>query len=119
MSQRVIVSNPNNDALTTTGTAVSFSSDYASHSIYNVASLTVGSAETAGTISHNLGFFPKTWVYYSNNDGGTIWNLRLPANGPGFGEDYYIGTNNIVIERGTGLVNRTYNVVIFTRSPNP
>lgn len=127
MAQKIIVSKTGNDALTATGTMLSFSSDFASHSIYNIASLSLGTTESTGTITHNLNFVPKTWVFVGGtDDGGTAFIQRIPTdNSPLTGDrvDYYATESSLVIQRypldGTVFGSLNFNAVIFTRSPNP
>jgi len=123
MTQKFVVSRDGNDALTATGTALSFSSDYATHAIFNIASLSMGTTVTLGTISHNLGYIPKTWIFVEEPDGTATFYRRIPRNYvDGLTPDnidYYVGTANIVIKKESASLAHDFKAVIFTRSPNP
>lgn len=114
------VSKPGYNALTTGNANLSFSSELATHSIYNVVSLTIGSADTAGTISHNLGYIPKTWIFQEIGSGTASYMRRIPIIDFNNGDiDYTIGTANIIVQTRYVSTDTNYKTVIFTRSPNP
>jgi hypothetical protein len=114
------VSKPGYNVLTTSNANLSFSSQLATHSIYNVASLTIPSAGTAGTISHNLGYIPKTWIFQEIGSGTASYMRRIPVIDDTNGHiDYTIGTANITVKTLWVSSDTDYKVIIFTRSPNP
>jgi len=110
------VSKSGYNVLTTGNANLSFSSELATHSIYNISTLSISSGKSAGTVSHNLGFIPKTWVFYA--DGAAI--RRAPKDGWWDGDsiDYYVGTSKLVVEVEDTSTSYSFKVVIFTRSPN-
>lgn len=120
------VSKPGYNVLTTDNVNLSFSSELATHSIYNIASLSIAGSLSAGTISHNLGYIPKTWIFEvvgTNRftfSGTADYMRRIPISDFTEGDiDYTIGTADIVVQ--TNYVSDDINLkaIIFTRSPNP
>ena len=115
MSIVLKISKPTYDVLTTGDTNLTFSSELATHAIYNVYDITFPSG-IFYTITHNLGYVPKVWVYlkYAN------YLKRIPIiTGVADGLDYWITSTTVVIDRDNIYATGTYIVVIFTRSPNP
>ena len=106
------------DAYTTGNENLSFSSELASHSIYDSVTVTKTSPATSVTHNHNLGFVPKVWVYVSLNDAGGDYYRRIPQNISSDRMDYYITTTTVVIETDSTST-MSFRVLIFTRSPNP
>lgn len=107
------------DVTKTDNENLSFSSELASHSIYNVVSATKGAASSSVTISHNLGFVPKVWVFLEDSDGDGDFLKRVPiiytvSSGS---VDYYVNTSDIVIESDVVSTAYTFQVIIFTREP--
>ena len=105
----------------TTGSAnLSFSSDLATHSIFNISTLNISSGSSSGTINHNLGFIPKTWVFYVTEYATDPALRRVPKDGYWTNDsiDYYITTSSVVVEVEDTSHSYSFKVVIFTRSPN-
>ncbi len=122
MAQKIAISKEGNNADTSTGTALVFSSDYATHSIYNVVTSIIPAGDSFGTVSHNLGFVPKTWIFNYGTTGTETRLTRIPGNAGGpwnTSFDYSVGTSDIIIQRSGTASAGTLSVMIFTRSPNP
>lgn len=112
------ISKPTFNVLTTGNTNLAFSSELATHSIYQVTSASISGANTSTTINHNLGFVPKTWIFWKSNDGVSDFLSRIPLT-TGNEYDYYVTSSDIVISRFYASGTDNFYVVIFTRSPNP
>jgi hypothetical protein len=120
------ISKPSYDVLTTGNINLSFNSELATHSIYNVSTITLGTGVTSGTISHNLGYPPKAWVFledtkvFSGDSDGTAFLRRIPCYVDYAGNwlDYYVGTANLVINKDVTGTSYTFKAIIFTRSPS-
>lgn len=121
MSQGMKVSKPGEDVLTAGNEALSFSSELATHSLYDTVTITKPSGTANVTYAHNLGYIPKTWIYYEQSSGGTTFYSRIPYfDFNTYDIDYYVGTANIVIQTAFASgVTLNFRAVIFTRSPNP
>ena len=117
MSQVMKVSKPTFDVLTTGNENLSFSSELATHSIYNVVTVTKTSPATSVTYTHNLGYVPKVWVFRILNDGADYYS-RMPQNISSDRIDFKITSTTVVIETDA-TATMSFRVVIFTRSPNP
>jgi hypothetical protein len=117
MSQVMKVSKAGHNVLTATDANLSFSSELASHSIYNVVTLSKPSPDTSVTYNHNLGYVPKVWVFISLNDGADYYR-RVPQMIAFDRVDYTISSTAIVISTDATAA-KTFRVIIFTRSPNP
>jgi hypothetical protein len=114
MSIKMAVSKASFDVLTTSNQNLIFSSDLATHSIYSIVPLTITSPDTAGTITHNLGYAPKVWAMGSATS--NTW-YRIPYLSPGVQQiDYYIDTANVVIEAPAFTSPLNLKVIIFTRT---
>lgn len=114
MSYVMEISKPGYNVLITDNKNLSFSSELATHSIYNVATITW----PPYTFHHGLGYIPKTWIFRLNGVAPNDYYSRIPIiDYGGDGRDYYITDQDIVIENATD--GEVYKVVIFTRSPNP
>ena len=107
------------DVNTTANVNLSFSSDLATHSIFNTPSLGIAIGSASVTYTHNLGYVPKVWIFILLNDGAEYYR-RIPLDRSNSGEsiDYYITSTTIVIEIEDTTVDYNFLVVIFTRSPN-
>lgn len=107
------------NVLTTGNENLSFSSELASHSIYNIVSAVMGVAETNITYTHDLGYIPKVWIFVVDNDGSDFYR-RVPLTIEATGEiiDYRISSTTVYIESDTAS-EKTFKIVVFTRSPNP
>ena len=106
------------DAYSTGDQNLSFSSKIASHSVQSITTVTKTSPATSATLTHNLGYVPKVWIFVSLSDGGGAYYRRIPQNISGDRIDYYITTTTVVIQTdSTATID--FRVIIFTRSPNP
>ncbi len=121
MSQGMKVSRPGNNVFTASGTALSFDSQRATHSIYNIVDINKPSGTASVSYSHNLGYIPKTWIFYEQSIGGTTYYSRIPFfDFDTYEIDYYVGTANITITTAfASSASLDFRAVIFTRSPNP
>ena len=115
MTHVVKISKSDYDVLTTTPQNLTFSSELATHCIYSVISFSFISG-TEYTITHNLGYVPKVWVFMRTST--TLWDLPIITTS-GSGLDYYITSTTIVVNRTSSGSWPDYTVIIFTRSPNP
>jgi len=106
------------NVLTTGNENLSFSSLLASHSIYDVVTVTKTSPATSVTHTHSLGYVPKVWVFVSLNDVDGDYYRRIPQNISSDRMDFYITSTTVVIETDA-TATMSFRVVIFTRSPNP
>ena len=107
------------NVLTTEDKNLSFSSELASHSIYNTINVAMGGGEKNVTYTHNLNYVPKVWVFVADNDGADFYR-RVPLTVEATGEiiDYRITSTTVYIESDTAS-EKTFRIVVFTRSPNP
>lgn len=121
MSQGMKVSKPGFNVLTTGVENQSFNSQNATHSIYNIVDINKPSGTANATYTHNLGYIPKTWIYYKQSTGGTVFYSRIPwFDFETYDIDYYVGTANITIVTAFATsANLDFRAIIFTRSPNP
>lgn len=121
MSIVIKISKPSYDVLTTENKNLTFSSELATHSIFDIVEATINDGQTTTTINHNLGFVPKVWIYKNGSDGDGEFLRRIPY----FEDlssneyDYHITSSSIVIRRYYSSGNESFLVIIFTRSPNP
>ena len=116
----VKMSKPTFDVLTTGNVNLAFSSELATHAIFNIVDSSIADGNSSITLTHNLGYIPKTWVYQQLNDGAD-YLARIPRTDASSAEqfDYYITSTTIVISRsGTSGID-DFNVIIFTKCPNP
>lgn len=118
MTQVMKVSKAGFNVLTTGNENLSFSSELASHSIYNVVTVVKTSPNTSVTYTHNLGYIPKVWIFESLSDGDGDYYRRIPVAQDSLRVDFYITSTTIVIETDE-TAEKTFRVIIFTRSPNP
>lgn len=97
----------------------SFSSDLASHSIFNVLDATSTASDYSVTIPHGLDYVPKVWVYIVQEDGDGQYYQRLPIIRflSGTSIDYYITDTSVVIDIESPA-EYSFKVVVFTRSPS-
>jgi len=105
------------DVLNTDNKNMSYSSQLASHSIYNVVNVTKGSGLGSVSVTHGLGFVPKVWVFVEGSDAGGTYIRRVPWDTLADAIDYYITTTQIVIECQSTATAYNFRVIIFTRSP--
>ena len=112
MTFLIKISKPGFDVLTAQNRDLSFSSELATHSIYQILSVNKPSGSAGITINHNLGFVPKVWVY---KDEGAYYR-RLPIEEWGYEQDYYITSSIIYIKGNPSSASINYKVIIFTRS---
>lgn len=121
MSNVMKISKYSYEVTTAANKDLAFSSELASHSIYNIINVSrpVGGASSI-TINHNLGYTPKTWLFLEEEDGDGKFLSRLPRNTwiDGTTIDYYINDTSIVIEFEDTTNAYTIKVLIFTRSPS-
>lgn len=119
MTQVMKVSKPGYDVMTANNSQLSFSSELATHSIYNVLNVIKKSGTTSVTINHNLGYTPKTWVFVLTGTAPNDYLSRIPIASVFSDEyDYYIDTTKIVIEtNNTSEIQ--FKMIIFTRDFTP
>lgn len=114
------VSKTGYDADSTNNINLSFSSDLATHSIFNVVTVTISSGNSSGVFYHNLGYIPKTWIFIEENDGEDyIKRIPLDRFADAASIDYYVTTSQVVIEVEDTTTNYSFKLIIFTRSPTP
>lgn len=118
MTKVLKVAKPGYDVRTADPENLYFSSLLATHSIYDIVTVTKTSPTTSVSYSHNLGFVPKVWIFISLSDAGGSYYRRIPQNVSSDRIDYYINSSDIVIETDSTST-MVFRVVIFTRSPNP
>jgi hypothetical protein len=118
MSVVIKVSKPTYNVLTTGNANLSFSSELATHSIYDIVEADIENPDTSVTITHSLGFIPKVWIFVKLNDGANDYLVRIP-NIRDNEYDYHITSSTIVINRAWNTGTDNFYVIIFTRSPNP
>ena len=106
------------DVLNTGDANLSFSSELASHNLYDAVTLTKTSPATSVTYNHGLGYVPKVWAFIELSDGSGTFYRRIPQNRFAERIDYYITTDDLVIETDD-TATMVFRAVIFTRSPNP
>ena len=114
------VSDAGYNVLTAGNVNLSFNSDLATHSIYNIASVSIsGAGDPYVDVTHSLGFIPKVWVFQVENDGDDYLR-RVPVDlGWSSGSlDYYIDDTKVRIEAEDAAEDYSFKVVIFTRSAN-
>jgi len=114
------VSDAGYNVLTAGNANLSFNSDLASHSIYNIASADIeGAGDPYVDVTHSLGFIPKVWVFLAGNDGDDYYR-RIPLDYFTSSDslDYYITSSKVRIEAEDGAEDYSFKVVIFTRSAN-
>lgn len=120
MSVVLKISKPGYNVLTTGNENLTFNAELATHAIYNVIESTEASTGAGVTITHNLGYIPKTWVFMEKSDGDGDYLARIPIDDIDDGTiDFYINTTQIVIQTSFTTGAKTFKVVIFTRTPTP
>lgn len=114
------ISKPTYDVLTTGNANLSFNSELATHSIYNIVNATITNGNSSVIVNHNLGYVPKVWIFRNENDGND-YLARIPKTDFVSSEDfdYYITSTTVVITRSGSSGSENFDVIIFTRSPNP
>jgi len=106
------------NVLTTGNANLTFNSEIATHSIYNIIQSSITSGNSSITINHNLGYIPKVWIFVVLNDGSNDYFARIPRADVFFnGFDYYITSTTIVIQRNFTSGTSYFRVIIFTRAP--
>lgn len=121
MTSVMKVSKPTYDVLTADNSNLSFNSELATHSIYNIVTVSKSSAVTSATYTHNLGFVPKVWIFLDTNDIDGYFYQRIPTYVDSSTNylDYYVNSTQItILSNATGTA-YNFRVVIFTRSANP
>lgn len=123
-SMALKVSKPTFDVLFADNDELSFNSDIATHSIFNIVTLQKNPGSTQVVFNHNLGFAPKVWLYVEADfDGsGTIKMGRAPRVIQPYGMDenyvdYYITSTQLVVQSYYSYGTYTFRAIIFTRSP--
>lgn len=117
MTKVIKIAKTGHDALNADNENLSFSSELATHSIYETTTVTKTSPSTSVTHNHGLGYVPKVWVYSIENDGDEYYR-RIPRNDASNRMDYYITDQDVIIETDS-TATMSFRVLIFTRSPNP
>lgn len=118
MSVVLKISKPTFNVLTTGNINLAFNSELATHAIYNITSASIANPNTSTTITHNLGYVPKVWIFVKLNDGSNDYLVRIPSSDSNE-YDYYITSTTIVISRYYNFGTDNFYAIIFTRSPNP
>lgn len=120
MSVVMKVSKPGFDAKTAGNEDLSFNSELATHSIYNIITFFKPSGSTEVTYTHNLGYTPKTWVFVLAGTAPNDYYRRVPTidDGTVGYTDYYI-TDNTIVVYGQSASNVYFRVVVFTREFTP
>ena len=118
MSIVLKISKPTYDVLTTGNANLTFSSELATHSIYSIVQTSIANPDTSTTITHDLDYVPKVWVFIKLNDGTNDYLTRIPSTDSNE-YDYYITSTTIVISRYYNTGTDYFYAIIFTRSPNP
>jgi|GEM_PF-6464092 len=112
------ISKPGFDVLTAQNKDLSFSSELATHSIYQVLNVSNQPGSSQIIINHNLGYIPKVWVYFVDPNSSNSYR-RVPFDDGSVVIDYYITTSKIEIYCNDFYnSNRVFNitVIIFNRS---
>ena len=110
-------SKPTFNVLTADNINLTFNSELATHSIFNINVVSIENPDVTVTINHNLGFIPKVWIFHKGNDGND-YLTRIPTIDSNE-YDYYITSSTVYIERHYNSGTDEFYVIIFTRSPNP
>jgi len=120
MSVVMKVSKPGYDVKTADNENLSFHSELATHSIYNIVTFTKPSGLTEITYTHELGYTPKTWVFVLAGTAPSDYLRRVPTidDGTVGYTDYYI-TNNQITCYGESASDVTFTLVVFTRNFTP
>lgn len=111
------VSKPGFNVLLADNENLSFSSELATHSIYNVFTHIKAAGVTSVTITHNLGYVPKVWLMVSQGTPPNDHYRRIPVVSAALDVDFHITTTTIVITSDSAA--HVFRGIIFTRSPNP
>jgi hypothetical protein len=121
MSKGLKVSKQGYNASTTGNENLSFNSDLATHAIYDIVDINKPSGTANVSYNLNLGYIPKTWIYYEQTDGTATFYSRIPRfDFDTYDIDYYVGTANItIVTAWASSASLNFRAVIFTRSPNP
>lgn len=121
MSFSAKISKEGYDVLEAANKNLEYSAELASHSIFNIISVSLQVGATNVTFEHGLDFAPKVWIFMVGSDGDGVFMKRIPyIDDTDFIVDYYSDTNNIVLESDGGQSDRLdFKVIIFTRSPQP
>ena len=120
MSVVMKVSKSGFDAKTTGNENLSFNSELATHSIYNIVTLVKDAGDTEVTYTTNLGYTPKTWVFVNVGTAPNDYLRRVPTVDDtvvGY-TDYYIADNQITCY-GESASEVIFTLVVFTREFTP
>lgn len=114
------VSKSGYDVLTAANSQLSFNSELATHSIFNIITVNKGTSGSYYQVEHNLGYTPKAWVFLQDTDAGGTYLRRIPRNTSLSGNsiDYYIDSSDVMLEFESATTAYTLKVIIFTRSAN-
>lgn len=114
------ISKPTFDVNFADNDELSFNSELATHSIYNIVSFSKSSGTNTATFNHNLGYRPKVWIFL--DEGSTLGRIPryIDPNYPKPEDviDYYITTTQIVIRTYATGGSYSFRAIIFTRSPS-
>jgi hypothetical protein len=99
---------------------LSYSSNFASHSIFNIISASLQPGATSITFTHGLNYVPKVWIFMVGSDGDGIYYRRIPyLDDVNYKVDYYITNTTVVIEsNGTFGSRLDFKIIVFTRGLN-
>ena len=120
MSVVLKISKATHDVLTTGNANLEFSSELATHAIHSISTytFTVGAQTDADVVTHNLGYVPKVWIYYTLSSSSTYRN-RIPVlTAIADGYDYYV-TDSVVHVKRLPFGNAYFKIIIFTRGLLP
>ena len=114
------VSKTGYDVKTAGNADLSFNSELATHSIFNIITFLKPSGSTEVTYNHNLGYTPKTWCFVLAGVDPNDYYRRVPTidDGTVGYTDYYITTTKIVMY-GESATDVTFRLVVFTRDFTP
>ena len=98
-----------------------YSAELASHSIFNIVSVSLQAGATSITFEHGLDFIPKVWIFMVDSDGDGVFMRRIPyLDFTDFKTDYHMTSSDIVLESDGGQSSRLdFKVIVFTRSATP
>lgn len=98
---------------------LSYSSNLASHSIFNTISMSIPVGGASVGFTHNLNYVPKVWIFMVESDAGGTYYRRIPyLDETDFKVDYFITDTTIIIETNASAASTlNFKVIIFTRSP--
>ncbi len=121
MSFKFKVSKEGYDVRSAQNKNLAYSSDLASHSIFNIISASLQPGSTSLTFTHGLDFAPKVWVFVVDSDVDGTFMRRIPyLDDTDYKVDFAVDSTSVTFESDGGQTSRLdFKVIIFTRSPLP